>query len=73
MYLIVGQGGRLALPGVAVGLLGALVLTRLMASLLYGVGAADPSTYVAVALLLVLGRRSPRLTFPRAARCASIL
>jgi predicted permease len=54
LYLIVGQGGRLAVAGVAVGLLGALVLTRLMASLLYGVGTADPSTYFGVALLLVL-------------------
>jgi predicted permease len=54
LHLIVGQGACLALAGVAVGLVGALLLTRLMSSLLYGVGPADPSTYFAVALLLVL-------------------
>ncbi len=54
LYLIVGQGARLALVGVAAGLLGALALTQLMSSLLYGVGAADPATYIGVALLLVV-------------------
>jgi predicted permease len=54
LHLIVGEGAVLALTGVAVGLLGALLLTRLMSSLLYGVGAADLSTYVSVALLLVV-------------------
>jgi len=54
LRLIVGQGAVLALTGVAVGLLGALLLTRLMSSLLYGVGAADLSTYAWVALLLVV-------------------
>jgi putative ABC transport system permease protein len=53
LFLIVGQGAWLALAGVAAGLLGALALTRLMSSLLYGVGASDPSTYAAVAVLLV--------------------
>jgi predicted permease len=53
LLLIVGQGAKLAAAGVAVGLLGALLLTRLMTSLLYGVGATDPLTYVLVAILLV--------------------
>jgi putative ABC transport system permease protein len=53
LCLIVGQGTRLAVGGVFIGLLGALLLTRLLSSLLYGVGSADPSTYFAVALLLV--------------------
>jgi ABC-type antimicrobial peptide transport system permease subunit len=39
---------------VAIGLAGALLLTRLMSSLLYGVGAADPATYASVAILLVV-------------------
>ena len=39
--------------GVAFGLAGALLLTRLMSSLLYGVGAADPFTYFVVAVVLV--------------------
>jgi putative ABC transport system permease protein len=54
LYLVVGQGVRLAAVGVAIGLAGALLLTRLMGSLLYGVGAADPLTYVTVGILLLL-------------------
>jgi predicted permease len=54
MLLIVGQSARLAFLGVVIGLVGALLLTRLMASLLYGVGAADPTTYAGVAILLVI-------------------
>jgi putative ABC transport system permease protein len=54
LLLIVGQCARLAFLGVAVGLAGALLLTRLMSSLLYGVGAADPATYASVAILLVV-------------------
>jgi putative ABC transport system permease protein len=51
--LVVGQGARLALLGVALGLGGALALTRLMSGLLYGVGATDPLTFASVAILLV--------------------
>jgi putative ABC transport system permease protein len=54
LFLVVGQGAKLALVGVAVGLLAALLFTQLMSSLLYGVGAADPSTYLGVAILLVV-------------------
>ncbi len=54
LMMILRQGARLAFAGVAIGLLGALLLTQLMASLLYGVGARDPMTYAAVAILLVL-------------------
>jgi putative ABC transport system permease protein len=50
--LILGQGIRIALLGVAVGICGALALTRLMSKLLYGVAATDPATFVAVAILL---------------------
>jgi putative ABC transport system permease protein len=52
--LVVGQGARLALLGVALGLGGAVLLTRVMSSLLYGVGATDPLTFASVAILLVL-------------------
>jgi ABC-type antimicrobial peptide transport system permease subunit len=45
--------GRLALIGVAVGLVCALGLTRLMANLLYGVGPRDPITFVAVPTILI--------------------
>jgi putative ABC transport system permease protein len=49
---IVGQGIRLALLGVAVGLGASLALTRVLHSFLFGVSAIDPITFVGVALLL---------------------
>lgn len=52
MKLIVGQGLRLTLIGVGVGLLVAFGLTRLMSSLLHEVSPTDPATYVLIALLL---------------------
>jgi ABC-type lipoprotein release transport system permease subunit len=51
MRLILGQGVRLAIAGAVVGLLCAAVFARLLGSLLYGVGGADPITFAAVALL----------------------
>ena len=45
MTLILGQGAKLALAGVVVGIGGALVLTQLMASLLFGVSARDWATF----------------------------
>jgi len=50
---ILKQGLVLTLVGVAVGLAGTLVLTRVLSSLLYGVRATDPATFAGVALLLV--------------------
>jgi ABC-type antimicrobial peptide transport system permease subunit len=47
-------GARMALIGVAVGVAAALGLTRLMASLLYGVSAMDPLTFIAVAVILLI-------------------
>jgi predicted permease len=52
LALVLGQGARLALAGVALGLLGALALSRVIASLLYEVDALDPVTFGAVPLLL---------------------
>src|SRR5205085_341914 len=54
LRLVVGKGMALALAGVFVGLAGALMLTRLMRSLLFGVDATDPLTFSLIALLLVL-------------------
>jgi putative ABC transport system permease protein len=54
MRLIVGQGIRLALAGVALGLVASFGLTRLMLNLLIGVDATDPLTFGAIALLLSL-------------------
>jgi putative ABC transport system permease protein len=53
LKLIVGQGLKLAVVGVGIGLAAAFGVTRLMKNLLYGVSALDPFTFVAVALLLV--------------------
>ena len=46
--LVVKQGALLALGGMLVGLVGAMMLSRLLAGLLYGVGTHDPLTFVAV-------------------------
>jgi ABC-type antimicrobial peptide transport system permease subunit len=52
LRLILGQGMLLASIGLAAGVVGAVFLTRLLASLVYGVGTLDPITFVAVPLLL---------------------
>jgi predicted permease len=52
--LILGDGARLMVAGVAVGVGAALALTRGVRSVLHGVTASDPWTYLAVAALLVL-------------------
>jgi predicted permease len=54
LRMILGQGMVLALIGVALGLLGALWLTRLLQQLLFEVTATDPLTYVGVAVVLGL-------------------
>jgi putative ABC transport system permease protein len=54
LTLVLGQGMRLALTGVAIGLAASFAVTRLMASLLFNMSATDPLTLGAVALLLVL-------------------
>jgi putative ABC transport system permease protein len=50
--MVVRQGMTLTFIGVAAGLTAALVLTRLMASLLFHIGSTDPLTYIAVSLIL---------------------
>ena len=52
--LMVGQGMKLALAGIGLGLIAAFGLTRLMTKLLYGISATDPLTFVVIALLLTL-------------------
>ena len=54
VLLVVGQGLKMALMGIGVGLLTALAMGRVVASLLYGVPARDPMTYCAVAVVLSL-------------------
>jgi putative ABC transport system permease protein len=52
LRLVIGQGMTLAMLGVVIGLSLALLMTRLMRSLLFGVSASDPLTYAGVAALL---------------------
>lgn len=54
MRLVLGDGMKMTLAGVAAGFVAGLALTRLMAGLLYGVSATDPLTFVSVAALLPL-------------------
>jgi putative ABC transport system permease protein len=53
LQLILGRGLILTVLGLAIGAAGSAALTRLMASLLYGVGARDPATMVVVGIVLV--------------------
>jgi len=54
LRLVVRQGMSLVLIGVGLGLFGAIALTRVMSSLLFGVSAKDPATFLAVAILLAV-------------------
>lgn len=51
--LVLNQSLRLVLAGVAIGIVGSLALTQMMSSLLYGVTATDPMTFLAVGALLI--------------------
>jgi predicted permease len=52
LRLVINHGMKMALGGVAIGLIAAFGLTRLMANMLYGVSPTDPVTFAAIALLL---------------------
>jgi predicted permease len=54
LKIVLGQGARLALLGVVIGLAAAAGLTRLMSTILYGVSPTDPLTFSAVAMVLTL-------------------
>ncbi len=52
--IVLGQGLRLVLIGLALGLIGAFALTRLIRSLMFGVTPSDPLTFVTVSLILIV-------------------
>jgi putative ABC transport system permease protein len=75
--LVVGQGFRLSAIGIAVGLIAALALTRLMHAMLVGVTATDPATFSTMAIIFLLigvvaswlpARRAAKLDPSRALR-----
>ncbi len=53
LRMVIGQGLRLTFVGVVIGILAALEATRLISTMIYGVAATDPATFVAVTLFLV--------------------
>ena len=71
LFLVLRKGMGLTLLGVAIGLAASFALTRLMSSLLFGVKASDPLTFVAVPVLLTFVALFA-CAFPRAARRRSI-
>ena len=54
LKLIIGEGLRLTLIGIAIGIAGSLAFARFLSSMLYGVTPTDPLTVVAVSCLLLL-------------------
>jgi putative ABC transport system permease protein len=53
LRLILGEGAKLAMLGLGLGVVLALLLTRLIASMLYGVSATDPLTFGIVVIVLL--------------------
>jgi predicted permease len=54
LRLVLGNGLKMAIAGVAAGLLAAVGLTRLLTGLVYGVSTTDPATFAAIAVLLIV-------------------
>jgi putative ABC transport system permease protein len=54
LKMAVGYGLKLVIAGVVIGLIAAFALTRLMATLLFGVTPTDPATFAVISLLLVV-------------------
>jgi len=54
LRMVIGQGMKLVIVGVGLGVVAAIALTRTMKSLLFGVSATDPETFIGIALLLTI-------------------
>jgi putative ABC transport system permease protein len=52
LWLVLGEGARLACFGIVIGVAGSLATTRLFSSFLFGIRATDPATFIGVALML---------------------
>jgi putative ABC transport system permease protein len=53
LWLVVSEGMKVGLVGIAIGLLGALLASRALSTIVYGVPTRDPETFAAVAIALV--------------------
>jgi predicted permease len=53
LKIVLGSGARLAFTGIGIGIVGGLVLTRFLSSMLFGVTPRDPTTFVCIAALLM--------------------
>ncbi len=73
LRLVVGQGGRLIVAGLLLGIVGAVGLTRLLESILFGVSATDPvSLLSAVGVLSMVGLAACIVPALRAMRIAPV-
>ena len=67
--MVIAYGGRLAVAGLLIGLIGSFALTRLISSMLFGVAPTDPVTFAAVSgILLGIGVLASWLPARRATR-----
>ena len=78
LRLVLGEGVKVILAGILIGVMGALAVTRFLSSMLYGIGTTDPITFGSVSFLLsvvalvacyVPARRAMRLNPLIALRC----
>jgi putative ABC transport system permease protein len=70
LWLVIGEGQKLAAAGVCIGLLAALFLTRLISGLLYGISPLDPLTFASIGISLIAATLAA--TYVPARRAASL-
>jgi putative ABC transport system permease protein len=52
LFMALGEGMHIVISGLAIGLAGAMIVTRVYSSMLFGIGPADPATFVSVSGIL---------------------